>query len=185
LKRVEAKIREIEAFNRGKSGVTLLAGAEVDILPDGSLDYPDALLERLALVIGAIHTWKRDEDVTPRFLAAMDNPFLHAIAHPTGRLIGTREGYRVELDTVIRAAKRTRTALEINGYHERLDLSDANARRAKEVGVKLLLGTDAHGSGQMGQMELCISVARRGWLEKKDVLNTRSLSSLLTYLSKR
>jgi DNA polymerase (family 10) len=183
--RLRRKIEEVEAFNRGGGRVRLLCGTEVDILPDGSLDYPDELLGQLDFVIGAIHTWKRGEDVTRRVLQAMRNPYIHALAHPTGRLIGSREGYRLDLEAVFEEAGRTGTALEINGCSERMDLNDVNARLARDSGVKLVLGTDGHGPGQMAQMELAVSVARRGWIEKGDILNTLSWRRLKSILKKR
>lgn len=180
-KRLMEKVREIREINRSSNGPKLLAGAEVDILPDGSLDYPDELLKELDLVIAAIHSWKKDEDVTPRILKAMENPYVHIIAHPTGRLISSREGYKVDLEAIIEKAKETGTALEINAYYDRLDLNDVNVRKAKSSGVKLAIGTDAHNLGQLWMMDLGVGVARRGWCEPEDVLNFLSYEELLKW----
>ncbi len=179
------KNREIDRINASLKGIRLLKGTEVDILSDGSLDYPDEVLAELDFVIAAVHSWRRDEDVTERILKAMENPFVHAIAHPTGRLIGKREGYRVDMEEVVRKAKETGTFLEINGYYERLDLNDVNARLAKENGVKITLGTDTHQIGQLWQMRLAVGTARRGWLEKGDVINVLPLEDLLGVLRKK
>ncbi len=182
---LRAKNREIERINASIKGIRLLKGTEVDILPDGALDYPDEVLAELDFVIAAVHTWRRDEDVTERILKAMENPFVHAIAHPTGRLIGKREGYRVDVEEIVKKAKETGTFLEINGYYERLDLNDTNARLAKENGVKVTLGTDTHQIGQLWQMRLAVGTARRGWLEKGDVINVLPLEELLVILSQK
>ncbi|NPB03017.1 MAG: DNA polymerase/3'-5' exonuclease PolX [Thermotogae bacterium] len=175
---LKLKNRDIDRINRSLKGMRLLKGSEVDILPDGSLDYPEEVLAELDFVIAAVHNWRRDEDVTERILKAMENPFVHAIAHPTGRLIGKREGYRVDVEMIIRKAKETGTFLEINGYYERLDLNDTHARLAKEYGVIITLGTDAHQIGQLWQMRLAVGTARRGWVEKQDVLNALALQDL-------
>lgn len=180
-KRLMEKVREIREANKSSNGPKLLAGAEVDILPDGSLDYPDELLKELDLVIAAIHSWKKDEDVTPRILKAMENPYVHIIAHPTGRLISSREGYKVDLDVIIEKARETGTALEINAYYDRLDLNDVNVRKAKSSGVKLAIGTDAHNLGQLWMMDLGVGVARRGWCEPEDVLNFMPYEELLKW----
>ena len=169
--------REIDLLNDKIEGITLLKGTEVDILGDGSLDYPDDLLKELDLVVAAIHQGF-EKNVTERMLSAMDDPNVDVIAHPTGRLISGREGYEVDLDKIIKRAKETKTALEINAYPDRLDLNDINCRKAKEGGIKLSIGTDAHSLGMMRYMNLGIGVARRGWLEKEDVLNTSPSNKL-------
>ncbi|VUT24840.1 MAG: hypothetical protein MASP_00725 [Candidatus Methanolliviera sp. GoM_asphalt] len=169
--------KEIDRLNGELEEITLLKGSEVDILPDGSLDYPDDLLKELDLVVAAIHQGF-EKNVTERMLSAMDNPNVDVIAHPTGRLISSREGYEVDLDKIIKRAKETKTALEINAYPDRLDLNDVNCRKAKEGGIKLSIGTDAHSLGMMRYMSLGVGVARRGWLEKEGVLNTFSSDKL-------
>lgn len=179
--RLRQKVEEIRELNQRSKGAKLLAGAEVDILPDGSLDYPEEVLEELDLVIAAIHSWRKDEDVTPRILKAMENPYVHVIAHPTGRLLSSREGYKVDVDALIEGAQRTGTALEINAYYDRLDLNDINVRKAKAKGVKLAIGTDAHNLGQLWMIELGVGVARRGWCEPQDLLNTLDYEELLRW----
>jgi len=175
------KVERIRELNKGRKGAKLLAGTEVDILPNGSLDYPDEVLRELDFVVAAIHSWRKDEDVTERILKAMENPYVHAIAHPTGRLISTREGYRVDIDRVIEKAAETGTALEINAYYDRLDLCDIHVRKAKELGVKLAIGTDAHNLGQLWMISLGVGVARRGWCESSDLLNTLGYEEILRW----
>ncbi len=175
------KVEEIRKLNKRSRGPKLLAGAEVDILPDGSLDYPDEVLKELDLVIAAVHSWKKEEDVTPRILKAMENPYVHIIAHPTGRLISSREGYKVDIDALIERASETGTALEINAYYDRLDLNDINVRKARSKGVKLAIGTDAHNLGQLWMIDLGVGVARRGWCEPEDVLNVMDYEELIRW----
>ena len=178
--RLKEKIREGKRLQKTLSGIELLIGAEVDIKNDGTLDYPDDLLKELDIVIGAIHSGfkQKREQITKRIVTAMHNPYLHIIAHPTGRLLGERDPYDVDMDQVIQAAGKTGTALEINSYTQRLDLDDINSRKAKQNGVMVAIGTDAHHLDQLGMMELGIMVARRGWLETKDVLNTFTAKAL-------
>ncbi len=184
MEKVWEKKEAIKAFNQRSRDVKLLCGTEVDILADGTLDYPDEVLKEFDLVIAAIHSgFKQDEaTLTKRLVAAMQHPLVHVIAHPTGRLLGEREPYAVDMDELIRVARETRTALEINAYFKRLDLNDIHTRAAKEAGVKLLIGTDAHLLDQMHYLSLGVAVARRGWCEKQDVLNTLSYEELLAYL---
>ncbi|MDX1778401.1 MAG: DNA polymerase/3'-5' exonuclease PolX, partial [Thermodesulfobacteriota bacterium] len=178
--RLKEKIRDGKKLQKALSGIELLIGAEVDIKNDGTLDYPDNLLKELDIVIGAIHSGfkQKREQITSRIITAMHNPYLHIIAHPTGRLLGERDPYDVDMDQVIEAAGKTGTALEINAYTQRLDLDDINSRKAKQHGVMIAIGTDAHHIDQLGMMELGIKVARRGWLEPKNVLNTFTVKEL-------
>ncbi len=180
IEKVMEKKKAIEAFNKRSRDVKLLCGTEVDILSDGSLDYPDEILKEFDLVIASIHSgFKQDEEtLTNRIIAAMKNPFVHCIGHPTGRLIGEREPYPLDLERVIAAAKETGTALEINAYYKRLDLNDIHTRAAKEAGVKLLIGTDAHLTDQMNYLHLGVAVARRGWCTREDLLNTLTYREL-------
>lgn len=177
------EIAEISRVNAalGKKGVRVLAGSEVDIKADGTLDFSDELLAKLDVVVASIHSGFKQR-VTERIVAAMKNPYVHIIGHPTGRLISRREGYDVDLDRVMEAAKDTGTALEINAYYDRLDLSDLNCRKAKELGVTLSIGTDAHRLEQLDFMKFGLGAARRGWLEKGDLLNTLPLTRLLARL---
>ncbi len=161
-------------------GLTVLIGTECDILLDGSLDYPDALLADLDVVIASVHTrftMSRDE-MTKRIVRAMESEHVDILGHPTGRLLGSRDPYDVDIEAVVDAAARTGTALEINAAPERLDLKDTHVRLARDRGVRLEIGTDAHTSGQLSHMPLGVSVARRGWVEAKDVINTLPLDAL-------
>ncbi|MFH0811592.1 MAG: DNA polymerase/3'-5' exonuclease PolX [Pseudomonadota bacterium] len=184
VEKMKDKVREVKEFNRKSRKVKLLCGTEVDINNDGSLDYPDELLNELDIVIAAIHSgFKQDEKtITNRIIKAMRHPRVHIIAHPTGRLIGEREPYPLTMDAIVEEATRTNTALEINAYPQRLDLNDIYCRAAKNKGVKLGIGTDAHILDQMEYLELGLSVARRGWLEKKDLLNCLNYNELIKTL---
>jgi len=180
------QLDEITKVNAGfaKKGFRVLAGAEVDIKADGTMDFPDTLLSKLDVVVASIHSGFKQR-VTERITAAMRNPHVHIIGHPTGRLISRREGYEVDLDRVMEAARDTGTALEINAYYDRIDLSDLNARRAKELGVKLAIGTDSHRLEQLEFMRFGLGAARRGWLEKGDLLNTLPVLRLLAKLKNK
>lgn len=180
------KKRAIEDFNRRSKRVKLIFGAEVDIRSDGTLDYPDEVLAELELVIAAIHTGfqQSEEQITSRAVAALSHPLVHVLAHPTGRLLGEREPYALDLKKVIETAARYGKALEINAFYNRLDLNDVHARAAKEAGVKLLIGTDAHLADQMAQIHLGTAVARRAWCEKEDVLNTLTYEEFKAWLHK-
>ncbi len=187
VERLEAQIDEIAGVNARLKGFTVLTGTEVDILSDGSLDLPDDILERLDVVVASIHSGfgQSQDRITGRILSAIENPHVDIIGHPTGRLLGTREPYAVDLERVMRAAADTGTALEINAYHERLDLNDVNARRAAEMGVLLSIGTDAHHPDQLWMIELGLRTARRGWLGPRNLLNTLTPASLLKKLGRR
>ena len=182
IDRLRKKNAEIDRINAHLEGFRLLKGTEVDILPDGSLDYPDEVLAELDFVVASVHQWRKDEDATERILRAMENPYVHAIGHPTGRLISTREGYRVDIEALVEKALETGTFLEINAYYERLDLNDVHARLAGEKGVLLEIGTDAHQAGQLWQIRLGVGVARRAWLSPQQIVNTRPLAELLDLL---
>lgn len=181
--RLREKIAEVQKINQSLSGTRLLCGTEVDIKNDGSLDYPDDLLTRLDLVIAAIHSGFKQtrEQITGRIITAMHNPHVHIIAHPTGRLLGEREPYNVDMSAVIEEAARTGTALEINAYKDRLDLDDVTAMEAGKKGVMLALGTDSHNLEQLWMMELGVMVARRGWLERRHLLNAFNPDELLAW----
>ncbi len=177
------EIREIEQLNQKLGGIRILAGTEVDIKADGSLDYPEELLSKLDIVVAAVHSGFK-KNVTERMIKAMENPHVDIIAHPTGRLISSREGYEVDVDQIMAKAAETHTALEINSYYDRLDLSDINCMKAKQMGVKLSIGTDAHHVDQLWAIRLGVAVARRGWLGGNDLLNTLSLQRLLEFLQR-
>ncbi len=173
--RVREQIEQIERVNRSLSDLQVLAGSEVDIRSDGSLDLPDDLLAELDVVIAAIHTGFKQprRQITDRLVAAAEHPHVDIIAHPSGRLIGRRDPYDLDVPELIRACARTGTALEINANPERLDLTDGYCRMARAQGVRLAIGSDAHGVEALRLIDLGVAVARRGWLEKDDVLNTR------------
>ncbi len=173
------QMKEIDRLNRRLENFRILKGSEVDILKDGSLDFEDDILEKLDVVVASIHSGFK-QNVTERMIRAMQNPHVKIIGHPTGRLISRREGYEVDLEKVMRAASETGTALEINAYFDRLDLNDVNVRRAKELGVRLAIGTDSHSKETLWYRELGVSVARRGWLTKGDLLNCLPLKDLLS-----
>ncbi|MDD5625936.1 MAG: DNA polymerase/3'-5' exonuclease PolX [Patescibacteria group bacterium] len=162
----------------------ILHGCETNILNDGSVDIKDEVLEKLDFVIAGIHSNFKlsKEKMTARIIKAMENPNIDIISHPTGRIIKKREEYQIDFNEILKAAKQTGTILEINAHPVRLDLNDQNIRRAKEMGVKMIINTDAHHRDQMKLMEFGIAQARRGWAEKKDIINTQPLEKLLGYL---
>jgi DNA polymerase (family 10) len=177
---------EIEALNKKLKGFRLLAGVEVDIRSDGRMDFTDEILRQMDIVVASIHSGFRQsrEQITRRLTSAMRNPCVSIIAHPTGRLIGERDPYDVDMHEVLKVAKETGTAIEINAYPLRLDLNDAYAKMAKEMGIRLAISTDTHITNQFDFMEYGVAIARRGWLEKRDVLNALDYSSLLKALKK-
>ncbi|MDE2230269.1 MAG: DNA polymerase/3'-5' exonuclease PolX [Alphaproteobacteria bacterium] len=180
------QIEEIDRFNATSPRITILKGIEVDILEDGKLDLPDATLGHLDLVVASVHShfhFSRDKQ-TGRILRAMERPHFTVFAHPTGRLIGEREPYDVDMPRIIGAAKDRGCFIELNAHPERLDLIDAHCRMAKEVGVLVSIATDAHRTEELGNLRFGVFQARRGWLEKADVLNTRSLAALRPLLAR-
>jgi DNA polymerase (family 10) len=184
VERLRKRRQEIEAARKAVRGITILDGAEVDIKREGKLDYPDEVLAELEYVIASVHSgWKADRAaMTERIIKAMENPWVDCLAHPTGRLIGQREPYEVDMEELLKAAARLGVAMEINAYPDRLDLKDVHARRAKELGVKLMINTDAHGADQLELMHFGVATARRGWIERENVLNALPLSELLRRL---
>lgn len=182
--RLNRQLEEIAALNRRFSGFRLLAGAEVDIRADGRIDAPEDMLSRLDVVVGAVHSsmGQSKERITRRILGAISNPHIDIIAHPTCRLIGEREPSEVDLEAVFRAAVEHGKALEINAMPSRLDLKDIHAYRARELGVKLVISTDAHQAEHLQLMRFGVGVARRAWCEAEDILNTRPLAEFLSAL---
>ncbi|NIM27525.1 MAG: DNA polymerase/3'-5' exonuclease PolX [Gammaproteobacteria bacterium] len=180
VRRLERQIAAIDRLNDELEGIVLLKGAEVDILEDGSLDLPDDVLESLDIVVGAIHEGfalaRRRQ--TERILRAMDHRCFNILAHPTGRLLGEREPYDLDLERVMEGARDRGCFLELNAQPARLDLSDTYCKLARESGVKLAVSADARRKADMELMELGISQARRGWLERSDVINTLGWKSL-------
>ena len=165
----------------------LLAGIEVEVLADGTLDYPDEVLAELDLVVAAVHSGLRGdrERVTARMLAAIRNPHVDVIAHPTGRLIGEREGADLDMEAVFRAAAEAGTALEVNAYPKRLDLCDAYVRRALELGVKLAISSDSHEVSAFGLLPYGVATARRGWATATDVINTWPAGKVLRWAARK
>ncbi len=171
----------VDRFNRRSTRFRILKSAEVDIRTDGRLDYSDRLLERLDLVTASIHQGFK-KNATERMCAAIEHPLVHMIAHPTGRIIGKREGYDIDLDKVLEAAARSRVVLEINAFYGRLDLNDIWARKASELGIRLAVNTDAHAVEDLDWMQFGVLTARRAWLARKDIINCltcRQLTRLL------
>ena len=183
------KLREqggaIERLNDEYSDIEILKGIEVDILPGGELDYADEVLDELDLVIASIHSGfnQSAREITERIVGAMENSAVDIIGHPQGRLLASREAYRVNMTRVIEAASATDTCLEINASPSRLDLDDQMAREAVESNVKIAINTDAHHPGEYDQMKYGVNVARRGWVNREDIINTYSTGSLLDFLS--
>jgi DNA polymerase (family 10) len=173
--RLWQRIEEVREWNEGKRGFRLLAGSEVNIGLDGSLDYPDDLLDALDWVVASVHTSFSisGKAMTERVLAAIENPYVNCIGHLTGRLIGRREPYDVDVEAVAEAAARSGTMLEINGNPNRRDLSEHHVRLAREADATIVLNTDAHGVDTLGNMAYAVATARRAWLTAGDVANTR------------
>jgi DNA polymerase (family 10) len=178
-------IEKISKINEQFKDIEVFAGAEVDILADGRMDYDNKLLAEMDYVIGSIHSGLTGprEKVTMRTLKAMDNPYVHCIGHPTGRLIGEREPMDLDIVAVIKHAAETGTALEVNASPYRLDLKDVHVKMAIEEGVKLVIGTDSHNQKQLAYIGCGVATAGRGWATKADVINTMPLAKLKTWLA--
>jgi len=173
--RLWERIEEVRAWNKGKRGFRLLAGSEVNIGLDGSLDYPEDLVAALDWVVASVHTSfsVSERQMTERVLTAIENPDVDCIGHLTGRLIGRREPYGIDVEAVAGAAARTGTMLEINGNPNRRDLSEHHVRLAREAGTTIVLNTDAHGIETLENMQYAVATARRAWLTADDVANTK------------
>ncbi len=183
-KRILKQIKDIDKVNKKIKGIEILKGVEVNIKDDGSLDVKDKILKDLDVVVASIHSGfkNKKEKLTKRIAGAMENENVDIIAHPTGRLIQKRPAYELDFDRIFDKARETKTLLEINSFPQRLDLKDAHARAAIKAGVKLTISTDAHNIDQLRFMEFGIATARRGWAEKKDILNTLPLKGFLKSL---
>jgi DNA polymerase (family 10) len=184
---VARQINEIEKLNSKWRTFKILKSSEVDILEDGSLDLPDDILKELDLVVCSIHynfNLSKNKQ-TERILRAMDNRYFNILAHPTGRRIGKREPYEIDLHRILEAAKQNRCYVELNAQPERLDLADVQVKMAKEIGVKVAISTDAHSIMDLEYMRFGIAQAKRGWLERDDVINTRGWSDLKRILRRR
>ncbi len=186
-KRLAGSIKAIDRINAKLRGFTLLKSVELDILADGSLDLPDSILDDLDLVVASVHYNFRlpKEKQTERVIRALDNPRVNIFGHPSGRLIGERPPYDIDLEKVMRAALERGCFLELNAHPDRLDLDDVHCKMAKEMGLKLALSTDAHSADDLDLMRFGIGQARRGWLEADDVINTRPLPELRKLIRRR
>ena len=170
------EVAEVRAAAKKLRGIALLTGTEMDIRADGTLDLPDAALAKLDFVIASVHSaFRQDkEKMTKRIIKAVENPNVDCIGHLTGRLLGRREGYAVDVEAVLKAAARNGTAIELNANPLRLDLTDQACRRARELGVQVVINTDAHSAEDLQLMRYGVATAQRGWLEKSNVLNARA-----------
>jgi DNA polymerase (family 10) len=185
---IAAQRAEIDAANTELGGaIRVLHGIEVEIRADGSLDYDDDTLAQFDIVQASLHTSLRQPraQITERVLSAIRNPYVSIIGHPRGRLIPDREPADLDMDAIFAAAKEHDVALEINANPHRLDLDDAHARRARELGIKLTISTDAHQPGELDLMDYGIAVARRAWVAAADVVNTWSLDRVLDWVKGR
>ncbi|HMK59961.1 MAG TPA: DNA polymerase/3'-5' exonuclease PolX [Dissulfurispiraceae bacterium] len=182
--RLLEQVKEVDSLNKKLKKFRILKGTEVDIRSDGSLDFPDNILHELDIVVASIHSGFKQtkEQLTSRMVAAMQNPYVSIIGHPTGRLIGEREAYEIDMEKILKVAQETGTALEINAYPLRLDLNDIYAKKARDMGIPIVICTDTHVSSQFNFMSYGVSIARRSWLEKNDVANTRQVNQLLKIL---
>ncbi|HSB41507.1 MAG TPA: DNA polymerase/3'-5' exonuclease PolX [Methylomirabilota bacterium] len=184
VEELAAHVKRIRAVQARHPRITVLAGSECDILPDGTLDYPDRVLAELDVVVGSVHTaFKQSRaEMTRRICRALAHPHMHVLGHPTGRLIGEREPFAVDIDEVLRTARRHDKAVEINCQADRLDLNDIHARRAHALEVRVAISTDTHLLDQLDWMELGVATARRGWTETRQVVNTWPPQKLLAWL---
>ena len=173
---LERQIERIAEVDARLDGITVLAGTETNILPNGSPDYDDELLAELDWVIGSVHTsfGMSEAEMTRRMVTACEHPWIDAIGHPTGRKIESRRPYSLNMDALIEAAARTGTMLEINSAPDRRDLNDVHARAARAAGVRILVDSDAHGANTLSNVRWGIATARRAWLQREDVANTLS-----------
>lgn len=184
--RLRLQRQEINRLNELYDDITILAGVEMDILPDGSLDYEDDLLAEMDVVIASIHSsfTQSQEIIMSRLRKAMENEHVDMIAHPTGRKIGKREGYSVDMDELFRLAKETGTILELNANPNRLDLASEHVRKAQDLGVMLMINTDAHKIETLDNMKIGVGAAKKGWIRRDTVQNTLPAWRLVEVLSK-
>ena len=187
VERLREEMRKIRELAEQRDDIAIFCSSETDILPDGSLDWPDEVLADLDVVMASVHSgFTRDvERMTKRVIRALETERIDVLCHPTGRLIGRREAYGLDIEAVIEAAAKTNTALELNCSPERLDLKDTHCHMAKEAGVKVCLGTDAHSTGMLDHILFGVLTARRGWLERSDVVNAMSVGEFRKWLQRR
>ncbi len=179
--------QEIDAFNASQNDFTVFSGIESDILPDGSLDYPESILRQFDFIIGSVHSsfGLTREAMTRRLTQAMQNPYLTMLGHPTGRLLLARDGYEVDLDEIIKVAAATKTVVEINASPYRLDLDWRWCRQAKEYGVLFAINPDAHSPEELKNVSYGVGIARKGWLEATDILNTRTVAEVAAVFKRK
>jgi DNA polymerase (family X) len=177
---------ECRALDAKFSDIRVLAGTEVDIRQDGTLDYSDELLAKLDFVVASLHSgFKQDKaSLTMRVVRAMQNPYVRVIGHPTGRLLGDRDPYELDLDQIMKEAARTRTCLEVNSNFHRLDLNDTHCRKAREMGVRVIINTDSHNYDDLLNLPYGVATAQRGWIEKDHVLNAQPVEEMLAFKSR-
>ncbi|HZT83172.1 MAG TPA: PHP domain-containing protein, partial [Gemmataceae bacterium] len=185
--RVARQQAQIDALNKKMKGFHVFKGTECDILADGRLDFGDELLASFDYVVASVHSYFKQsrEEMTARIVRAVSHPRVTMLGHATGRLLLRREGYQVDLEAVLQAAARHGTMIEINAHPQRLDLDWVHCKRAKALGVKLVINPDAHNTGDLAYYTYGVDVARRGWLEKKDVFNTLTLAQVTKALAAR
>ena len=183
-RQIKKQWKEIDKLNeKYASKIKILKGAEVDIKLNGDLSLPNKILKKFDIVLASVHSgFKRDN--TKRVLKALNNQYVNILAHPTGRIINQREGYNLDLEKIIETARKNRKILEINAFPNRLDLNDINARKAKESGVLLSIGSDSHEKEHLNFIDFGVFVARRAWCEKKNIINTFNYKKLLKVLEK-
>ncbi|MDM5211404.1 DNA polymerase/3'-5' exonuclease PolX [Peribacillus sp. NJ4] len=186
VERLREQKRIIHELNEKYDDFTVLSGIEMDILPDGTLDYDDELLAEMDLVIASIHSSfsQPRETIMERLKTALNNPHVDIIAHPTGRIIGRRAGYDVDIEMLIELARETNTALELNANPNRLDLAPPHLRKAQEAGVPIVINTDAHSIDMLDHMPVGVSSAKKGWIKESTVLNARDTDGLLAFLKR-
>jgi DNA polymerase (family 10) len=186
-KRTLEQIKKIRAVNAKNPGIRILASSEVDVLKNGKLDMDSEVLAQLDVVLVSIHSYMTLDraEMTDRILAAIENPYTQIVGHPTGRLLLRRDAYAYDVERILDAAKKHGVVMECNASPERLDLKDTHLRMAKDRGVKIVISTDAHSTRGLLAMRYGVQMARRGWLEKKDVINTLNLEGLLAGLRAR
>jgi DNA polymerase (family 10) len=183
-KRMAAHIKKIHGMNEKELGIRVLAGAEVDILKDGALDYSEEILAQLDVVVCSVHSYMNLDRaaMTERLLAAIENPYTQIIAHPTGRLLLRRDPFDYDMEKVLEACAKHGVAMECNSYPDRLDLKDVYLRMCKERGVNVVISTDSHNTSNLSFIRYGVTMARRGWLEKKNVINTLPTAEFLQAL---
>jgi DNA polymerase (family 10) len=183
---LKEKLEAVRAADEEYDEIHLLCGSEVDILKDGSLDYEDALLAELDFVVASIHTSFTigEEAMTERMMRAMNNPYVRTIAHPTGRILNRREPYAVDVSRLIQEAAATNTALELNSYVDRLDLSVPYVREAISAGARITIDTDAHDETALSFIKFGVAQARRAWVERESVINCLPWPEFEEYLKK-